>query len=155
LLHLVLERATEWDRWEGMSPMPPDVLAALEREGRTRNRRLLEHERRENEALYTRRHEAISQAFVHDRSVKGQRLRTAESLGNKRMLPACRGQLQGAEAEYQRKTDELESPRCVSLRLSGPVAICCVAVIRYSARARPGSETERAGPGWEARASHQ
>jgi hypothetical protein len=130
LLHVVLERAAEWDRSEGMPPMPSEVWDALEREVRARNRRLLENERRENEALYTRRREALSQEFEHDRSVKGQRLKTADSRGHARILPALRGQLQRAEAEYQRKIEELEKTRAVSARLSDPIAICCVDVNR-------------------------
>ena len=55
LLHLVLERAAEWDRLESMPPMPYEVWMSLEREGRARNRRVLQNERRENEALYARR----------------------------------------------------------------------------------------------------
>lgn len=130
LLHLVLERAAEWDRSECMPPMPREVWDSLEREIRTRNRRLLENERRENEALYTRRREALSREFEHDRSVKEQRLRTAEGRGHARILPALRGQLQRAEAEYQRKLEDLENTRTVSARLSDPIAICCVEVDR-------------------------
>lgn len=130
LLHLILEQAAEWDRPESMPPMPAEVWDSLERESRIRNRRLAANERRENAALYARRREAISQEFEHDRLVKEKRLRTAESRGHSRILPALQGQLQRAEAEYQKKLEELESTREVSVRLSDPIAICCVEVDR-------------------------
>jgi hypothetical protein len=132
LLHLVLERAGEWEEDAPIVPIPFDRWTLIESEARTRNRRLLENERRENEALYTRRREALLREYEHDRAIKEQRLDTAQLRGHDRILPALQGQLQRAEADYQRKVEELDRTRKVSARLSEPVAICAVAVNRNS-----------------------
>lgn len=130
LLHLVLERAVEWEKTEAIEPIPGDSWTVIEGEARNRNRKLLENERRENEAQYTRRHEALQREYQHDRDVKQQRLDTARRRGHDRILPALQGQLQRAEADYQVKVEELDRTRNVSARLSEPVAICGVAVNR-------------------------
>lgn len=128
LLHLVLERAVEWEKTAAIIPIPGDRWTLIEGEARTRNRKLLENERRENEAQYTRRREALHREYQHDRDVKQQRLDTARKRGRDRILPALQGQLQRADADYQIKLEALDRTRNVSARLSEPVAICGVAV---------------------------
>lgn len=130
LLHLVLEQGTEWDMDEAAPAMPQDVWTEMLSEARTRNRELRDREMRENQALYTRRKAALQAEYEHDRQVKETRLRTAESRGRERVLPALRGQIQKADVEYRAKAEELEQTKEVRARLSDPVAVCVIDVSR-------------------------
>lgn len=135
-LHLVLENATEWNHTESSPPIRPTVWAEIEREARARNRRLLDNERRENEALYTRRREALTREYQHDQAVKQKRLKTAEARGRVGILAAFRGQLLRSEARYQSDLGELEKKRTATARLSNALAICSVDVNRSTNRRR-------------------
>ena len=128
LLHLLDEQGAEWDRPQPGQAMSKEVWEHILSEARKRNRELLEREQRENEALYTRRKRVLQAEYEHARDVKETRLRTAEKRGHKRVLPALRGQLEKAEAEYRAKLATLEERRTVAARLSEPVAICLVEV---------------------------
>ncbi len=130
LLHLATERGAEWDRTEPGCPMSQKVWSRTISNVRRRNRELRDREQRENEALYTRRKRVLEAEFQHDRQVKETRLRTAGARGHERVLPALRGQLEKAEAEYRAKVASLEETRTVSARLSEPVAVCLVEVRR-------------------------
>jgi hypothetical protein len=130
LLHLATERGQEWDRTELGSPMSRDVWSQAVSEVRRRNRELLEREQRENEGLYARRKRVLEAEYQHDRQVKETRLHTAQARGHERVLPALRGQLDKAEAEYRAKLASLEETRTASARLSEPLAVCLMEVRR-------------------------
>ena len=133
LLYLVLEQGTEWDSVDPPPPMPDAVWERIESEMLDRSRALREQEQRENDAMYLRRQRALRAEHEHDHSVKEQRLRTAELRGHQRIVPAMRGQIQKAEAEFQSKLEELEKSKHVSVRLSSePVALCVVNIHRES-----------------------
>ena len=131
LLYLVLERGNEWGSGDPAPPIPDDVWELIESDTLDRSRLLREQEQRENDALYLRRQRAIRAEYDHDRSIKEQRLRTAELRGHQRIVPAMKGQLQKAEAEFQSKLNDLENAKQVSVRLSSePVAVCVVNIRR-------------------------
>lgn len=130
LLHLALERGHEWDSGDSPPSMPEEVWREMLTEARSRNRELREREVRENEALYARRKAVLEAEYEHDRDIKTARLRTAESRGRERVLPALRGQVQKAEAEYHAKLEALDKTRVASARLSDPVAACVLNVRR-------------------------
>jgi hypothetical protein len=106
------------------------TFAAMVSEARTRNRALFESEKRENEALYVRRKSLLEAEFRHDRAVKETRLNTAQSRGRTRVIPALQGQIQKAEALHRSRMAELEQTREARCRLSEPIAVCLVNVIR-------------------------
>lgn len=133
LLHLVLEGGTEWGLEEPAPAVPDEVWDRIESATLERSRLLREQEQRENDALYLRRQRALRAEYEHDRTVKEQRLRTAEQRGHQRIIPAMRGQLQKSEAEFQSKLSDLESLKQVSVRHSSePVAVCVVNIRRQS-----------------------
>jgi hypothetical protein len=133
LLHLILEKGTEWGLEEPAPAVPNEVWDRIESATLERSRLLREQEQRENDALYRRRQRALRDEYEHDRTVKEQRLRTAEQRGHQRMIPALRGQLQKSELEFQSRMDDLEKLKQVSVRHSAePVAICVVNIRRQS-----------------------
>jgi superfamily II DNA or RNA helicase len=132
LLHLVLERGTEWDEDHPAPPLPLSVWEAIQAAARARNRELREREGREHQALRVRRTTALKAEYKHDRSVKLTRLQTATDRGRERLLPALRGQLQKADAEYRARLAELEQTDQAGARLSDPIAACVVRVRRPS-----------------------
>jgi hypothetical protein len=79
--------------------------------------------------LYHRRKRAIDAEYQIERGVKEQRLRTAETNRNERMLPAFRGQLQKLDADYRARLQELEQAKNVSVRVSDALAVCAVKII--------------------------
>jgi hypothetical protein len=125
-MHLIAEKSVEWDRPEPAPPVPLDVWNQLVSEARSRNRKLLKEEERENAALYARRRAALTAEHQHDLRVKEARLSTAPARGHKRIVPAMRGQLEKAEVQFQLRLAELEGTRAVTARLSEPLATCCV-----------------------------
>jgi superfamily II DNA or RNA helicase len=131
LLHLVLEFGMEWDSEDAAPSMPEDVWNHIDSATFHRAQSLRDQEQRENDALYHRRQRAIRAEYEHDRKLKEQRLRTAESRGHERILPAMRGQLEKSEIDFQSRLDELERTKQVSVRFSAePVAVCVVDVRR-------------------------
>ncbi len=130
LLYLATENGLEWDRRDPGPSMSAEAWEAVLSEVRRRNRELLEREDRENKALYVRRRRALDGEYQHHSRMIEQKLRTAEARGRERILPAFRGQLQKAKAEYEDKVSKLEQTRDVAARLSDPVAACLVEVRR-------------------------
>lgn len=131
LLHLVLEAGTEWDTEPPAPALPEAVWELIELETLSRSRVLREQEQRENDALYSRRQRTLRAEYEHDRSIKEQRLRTAEERGHQRIIPAMRGQVQTSEAAFQSRLSELENSRQVSVRHSSePIALCVVDIHR-------------------------
>lgn len=130
LLYLVTEKGLEWDRRDPAPSMSAEAWAAVVSEARRRNRELLDREDRENRALYVRRRKALEGEYDHRSRMIEQKLRTAKARGRERILPAFRGQLQKATAEYEDKLAQLEQTRNVAARLSDPVAACLVEVRR-------------------------
>ncbi len=130
LLYLATEQGMEWDRAESGASMPTEVWERVLSEVRRRNRTLLEREQRENEALFTRRRRVMEAEYQHHRNMIERKLQTAELRGRDRILPAFRGQLQKAAADYEAKVSQLEQTRDVAARLSDPVAACLVEVRR-------------------------
>jgi superfamily II DNA or RNA helicase len=130
LLHVVLELGSEWDEEYPAPALPSAVWAAIHAAARARNRELRDRETREHQALRIRRIAAIQAEYQHDCQVKEARLRTAISRQHDRVVPALRGQLQKAEAEYHAKLAELEQIEQAGARLSEPIAACVVYVRR-------------------------
>jgi ATP-dependent helicase HepA len=130
LLYLATEQGKEWDRPISGPEMPSDVWDKILSQMRRRNRDLHEREQRENDSLYTRRRRVLDAEYEHHRRMIEQKLRTAELRGRERILPAFRGQLQKAEADYRAKQSQLEQTRIVTARLSEPVAACLVELRR-------------------------
>jgi hypothetical protein len=128
LLYLAMEQGSEWDRREPGACVSAEVWEQVLSEVRRRNRELLDREEKENKALYVRRRRAIDAEYQHHSKMIEQKLRTAEARGRERILPAFRGQLQKAKAEYEDKVGRLEQTREVAARLSDPVAACLVEV---------------------------
>jgi SNF2 family DNA or RNA helicase len=130
LLHLVLDEAEECPTSDVLPPLPLEAWTLIEGEALARNRKLRDSERRENEAIYTRRLAALQQEHENDVRLKQQRLETNRQRGHERVLPALLGQLQRAEANYESKREELMRTRSPSVSLSEPVAICGVILKR-------------------------
>ena len=133
LLHLVIELGLEWDKIIrpllfngrcGVRSTPPLGLGIASYEsGRSRA-----------QALRIRRIAALQAEFKLDRHVKETRLRTATARGHVRVLPALRGQLQKADAEYRATLAELERNDQAGAGLSEPIAACAAKVSRDSGR---------------------
>ena len=130
LLHLVQEQGCEWDRNQPDLALSTESFSAMVSEARARNRTLYEAERRENEALYVRRKAVLEAEFRHDKRVKESRLNTAVSRGRTRIVPALQGQIQKAEILYRGRIDDLEKTREARCRLTEPIAVCLINVIR-------------------------
>ena len=131
LMHLVVQRGVEWDRSDDGHAMPVTVWKRIVTEARTRNRQLLDREKRENEALYARRKRVLEAEYLHDREVKSTRLETARGRGRgEGVLRAFQGQLDKADSEYRDRINNLEENRDVRARLWGPVAACLVEIRR-------------------------
>ena len=112
-------------------PMRDEVYDALEKAALERTSALRQNEQRENEALYIRRRQTLIAEF--ERAAHAQRLRiaTADKRGNKRILPAMRGQLQKLEVVHEDKLAALDKARDLIVPMSGePVALCAVRVQR-------------------------
>jgi hypothetical protein len=136
VLHLVLERGSEWDTEQNAPALPAEVWSALLGEARRRYRALKAAEERENEALYFRRRSSLEAEFKYERQRKQARLRTAELRGKTRVIPAFRGQVQKVEADFAAKLSELDSNRPVTVLLSDPIAFCSVRVMRSVKQSR-------------------
>lgn len=132
LLHLIQERGVEWDTPHPARVLDQDTWAMMESEARTRNRALMEAERRESEALYVRRKNTLEAEFQHDRKVKEARLNTAQARERTRVIPALQGQIQKAEAMFRSRIAELDRTRETRCRLSDAIAACLVLVMRSS-----------------------
>jgi len=134
LLHLVQEHGVEWESQDPAPVLPVDMFAAMESEARKRNRALFESEKRENDALYVRRKSLLEAEFRHDKSVKETRLKTAQSRGRTRVIPALQGQIQKAEILYRSRLADLEKTREATCHLSAPIAVCLVNIVRDARR---------------------
>jgi SNF2 family DNA or RNA helicase len=129
MMHLVLQKGVEWDDAHRSPGIPSAVWDQIHSEARRRNRELRASEALENDALFHRRRTALELEAEHTRSIKETRLRTAESRGHIRVIPAFRGQLAKIDAELQAKLAELETSRSVTIQLSEPIAVCAVRVL--------------------------
>jgi len=133
LLHLVLEGGEEWNIDNETPAVPENVWKKINSEARRRNQRLRKSEGQENAALYIQRKNALEAEFKHSLSAKEKRFKTSESRGHTRILPALKGQIDKAKSEYQKKVEELENTKDVSIRLSGePVAVCVINAVHGS-----------------------
>ena len=113
--------------------VPENVWKKINSEARRRNQRLRKSEGQENAALYIQRKNALEAEFKHSLSAKEKRFKTSESRGHTRILPALKGQIDKAKSEYQKKVEELENTKDVSIRLSGePVAVCVINAVHGS-----------------------
>ncbi len=131
LLHLVVERGQQWDSSQDAHAMPTALWNQIVSQVRTRNRHLLEREKRENEALYVRRRRAIEAEYQYDRQLKATRLETARARGREdRILRAFQGQVDKADSNHRERLASLDQTREVSAQLSDPVAACLVEVRR-------------------------
>ena len=131
LMHLVVQNGVEWDRSDDGHAMPITVWKRIVTEARTRNRQLLDREKRENEARYARRKRVLEAEYHHGRQLKSTRLETARARGrDERVLRAFQGQLDKADSDYRDRLNNLEETRDVSARLSQPVAACLVEIRR-------------------------
>ncbi|MEZ5944894.1 MAG: hypothetical protein R3C18_26215 [Planctomycetaceae bacterium] len=128
LLFLAVKLGVEVDFPSTLSPLSQEgwdhILDAIS----ASNSSLRISEERENQARYVRRRRAIDAEYKHKLQAKQQRYLTAEANAQTEILPAMRGQIDKAKAEYQKRLDDLENAKAVSARLTTPLAICLLQV---------------------------
>jgi superfamily II DNA or RNA helicase len=129
LMYLALEQGEEWESPTDAPAMNATHWQVLIGEARSRTRRLKEREERESQALYTRRRTAIESEYKIDRELKQRRLETALRRESVRIIPALRGQLEKAEADFRAKLNELDTMKSPSIRLSEPLAACVIEIL--------------------------
>jgi hypothetical protein len=138
LLHLVMMRGEEWAEEDAAAAMSDEIFDALTDAALARASSMRQQEQRENEALYIRRKQTLVAEFERAAQSQRQRIATAEARGNKRILPAMRGQLQKMQVIHEDKLTDLEKARDLVVQMfDEPVALCAVRVQRLPAKSLP------------------
>lgn len=130
LLYLTVEKGAEWDQDQPAPPVSHETWNILTSEAKRRNRAIFSAEKRENKALYVRRRNSLQSEHEHDLMIKQQRLRTAQSRGSIRILPAMQGQIEKAKSDFRSKLENLDQMQEARASLSEPIAACAVLVTR-------------------------
>jgi len=131
LLHLVLERGSEWSVASEAPPIQNATWKAMLSEARRRHQALKNRKLVENEALYLRRRAAVEAEFKHiSKQIEARRNTARERGRSDQVIGLFDAQMQKAEVRYQQRVAELESCRQVHTSLSDPLAACAVLVRR-------------------------
>jgi ATP-dependent helicase HepA len=131
LLHLVLQRGSEWEAAQHAAEASEPLWAALLSEARARNARLRKQTEEENEALYQRRLRVHKDERELSVSMSRVRKATAQQRGRpERILQLFEAQIEKAKARYDQEVGALEVHRKPAVRLSDPVGVCVVEVRR-------------------------